>query len=360
MHRWANCPASVRMSDGLPGKESENAKEGTIAHGLAEQWLKTGKQPECPPEYPDMIDAIQVYVDYVKDRKKKKRGGQKPMVELEHQFHLEHLHPDLWGTADCVVWRPDELVLEVIDYKHGAGVCVEVDDNEQLFYYALGALFEVNVPATTIRITIVQPRFPHTKGPIRSQDIDLVDLMAFQTDLVEAVKRTEDPDAPFKPGDWCRWCKAAAICPELKGKAQELAKMEFSSDTKYDAEELAAALELLPTIEGWAKSVREFAYAEAEHGRCPPRHKLVEKRASRKWRDDGDAIITLRDKLKLEDEAIFERKLRSPAQIEKELGKDKGQIENLVVSVSSGLTLVHESDKREAVRKDARAEFVVV
>jgi len=156
----------------------------------------------------------------------------------------------------------------------------------------------------------------------------------------------------------CRWCLAAPKCPALKSKAQTLAKQVFAPGLPYDPKALAETLDFLPILEGWIKNTREFAYTEAERGNDIPQWKLVEKRATRKWRGDQDDVLPVLRKVLHDDECWEERKLLSPAAIEKLLPKEKRDVlDELCVKESSGHTLVHESDKRPAVRLDAKSAF---
>ena len=123
----------------------------------------------------------------------------------------------------------------------------------------------------------------------------------------------------------------------------------------YDPGELAKALDFLPILEGWIKNVREFAYAEAETGHAIPDYKLVDKRATRKWRDDAAALEALTPVLG--DAAWKPLEVITPAAAEKLLGKQKSILDPLTVKESSGHTLVHTSDKREAVNIDAKSAF---
>ena len=181
---------------------------------------------------------------------------------------------------------------------------------------------------------------------------------------MDAVRRTEDPNAALKTGEWCRWCPAAALCPETRRVAQAAAKSEFSPASPYDPAELAATLELLPTIEGWLSSVREFAYGEALHGRTPPGYKLVNKRPTRKWKIDDHTVEMELGRIGLAESDIYApRKVQSPAQIEKVIGKSKKNADKLAVvselceSVSSGLKLVPVSEPGEAVKRSAQEDF---
>ena len=64
MYRWAECPGSVALSEGIVSESSAYAEEGTEAHELGATWLKgNGKTPECDDD--DMLDNVRIYVDYV-------------------------------------------------------------------------------------------------------------------------------------------------------------------------------------------------------------------------------------------------------------------------------------------------------
>jgi len=353
--RWMNCPGSVVLSEGMPEKSSEFAEEGTKAHALAEALLLG----EAATGDIDMTENVLVYVDYVQSL-----GGD---LHVEQRVHVnEHVY----GTADAVVWQPAAEALHIVDLKYGAGVPVEVDGNLQLKIYALAALLEFKYPARTVTATIVQPRCPHSDGPVRSVTYDVVDLCDFHADLMDAVARVqvatndqygetaEDFAAehlqPSEKG--CRWCLAAPKCPAIKGKAQELAKQVFAPGLPYDPKALADTLDFLPILEGWIKNTREFAYGEAEKGNDIPQWKLVEKRATRKWRDEAAALTALTELVDVE--KLWERKFITPAAAEKLLPKEsRVELKGLTVSESSGHTLVHESDKRPAVKLDAKSAF---
>lgn len=361
MHRWAACPGSVRLSAGIVSKSSKYAEEGSDAHALGALCLKEQSAPgfyigedldEDGRQFTvtdEMAEAVQVYVQHVESLT---LGGKNTFM-VEHKFDLTSVYPGCFGTADCVVWDAKEKMLHVVDYKHGAGIPVDVADNPQLQYYGLGALITAGFPAKKIKLTIVQPRCDHPGGPVRSWDIDAIDLLDFRADLIQFAKATEDPNALLAPGDHCRFCPAAALCPALEERSQALAKVEFTATVPYDPAKLKLALDSLPEIEARVKAVREFAYAEAEAGRAVPGYKLVAKRATRKWRDEGAVI----DKLQKEigDDLFEPRKLKTPAQMEKLVAK--AEIAQFTVAESSGHTLVPETDKRPAVKLDAKSEF---
>lgn len=371
MKRWKNCPGSVALSKDIEKKSSVFAKEGTSAHTLAELILTSNRDKIQLPDLDDyladlnvpeherdnMIDFVSVYTDHVLSLK---RPG---CIQLyEHKFHLAKIHPDLFGTADCVTYYPDQKLIIISDLKYGSGVMVDVEKNDQLMYYALGAALTLGYPVHKVRIEIIQPRID-TVDAIRPWECDIFTLLEFAEDLAVYAARTREPNAPLSAGDWCRWCPAAGICPLLKQKAQELARQVFSpvkKDIDYNA--LADTLDWLPILENWITSTREFAYNRAMAGVVIPRHKIVPKRASRFWIDEEKAVSVLTKKtgLKTDDLFVVKKKMLSPSQLEKLKLKDtrslvkiktdfKKILEPLVDKKSSGFSLVHDSDDRKAV-----------
>jgi hypothetical protein len=366
-----NCPGSVVLSAGMPEDESEYAAEGTRAHALAERWLilhfaQHGQKPTpSTPEEIEIVKHIKIYVDECIGLAAKDAG-----VFIEKQVSV---NKDVYGTADFICWHPSTQVLYVRDLKYGAGVAVSIERNVQLRIYALAALMTMKLPAKVVNVGIVQPRYDHPDGLVRSIDFDAADLLDLYADVLDAVGRTSLAEQSKGSKDWegnflrpsekgCRWCLASPKCPALKNKAQQLARQVFAPGLPYDPLELARTLDFLPILEGWIKNTREFAYGEAEKGLEVPDYKLVEKQAVRKWKED---VVPARiaETLGVEVTELFK-----PAELINitdavklapgKNGKERDAvIEPFVNKVSSGHTLVHVSDKRDPVRIDAKAAF---
>jgi hypothetical protein len=360
-HRWSACPGSVKLCENIPNRSSAYAEEGTKAHELAASILLEGWPLGVNEE---TSENLLVYVNYI--GKLLSEGSPHTELLVEHRFDLSSVYPGMFGTADAVVFNRVTKHLHVIDLKYGAGYAVEVADNMQLKYYALGALMTCGFAARTVELVIVQPRCPHPDGPIRSFTMPAVELLDYASDLVKFAKATEDGKAPLVPGGHCRFCPASGICPALHSKALKAAELKFENLAPYDPEKLSKTLDMLPQVEEWIRGVREFAYNEARAGRPPPNFKLVEKRATRKWIDEGKTSHFLWNKFGISDGDSYEHKLKSPAKIEALLKAHKvsrGDIqalESLTVKESSGCTLVHNSDKRPPVTPDLIPEFEVV
>jgi len=287
---------------------------------------------------------------------------------VEHGFDLSAIYPGAYGTNDAAVYIPSEKTLYVDDLKYGAGKFVKAQNNPQLKYYALGALLELQKEGReidTIVMSIVQPRcMSRSEGAVRSHTIDAMDLLEFAGDLVVYAKRTAEPDAPLKAGDHCQFCPAIQVCPEIGKIKQTVAKSEFAAATApvqgtVPQDTLVQALQAVPLLKALIERIDAYAYAEAREGRAPEGYKLVEKRATRKWRDEHTVAMELGKLGLTQDELFAPREVKSPAQLEK-IERIKGNKEVLapfIIKESSGLVLVPNDDKRPAWRADAKDEF---
>lgn len=364
--RWTSCPASVRLSEGIQSKSSSYAEEGSRAHEIAAMRLVTGGWPHHDmPD--DMKEAVEVYIKHIEDLQgHAELVGEPVELFVEQRLDLSSVHPKMFGTADAVLYYPNQKLLHIIDYKHGAGIPVDVKENLQLQYYGLGSLLMLNRPVEKVVLTIVQPRCFHADGPIRSWEMHAFDMLDLAANLKDYALKTEDPNAAIVPGEHCRFCPAAAVCPGLARQAQETAKNQFALVTNgevqaYSPEKLADTLGKLDVIEDWAKSVRAFAYSEAMRGQTIPGYKLVAKLARRQWHTHTTAEA-LAAKFGGSVLRFTETELRSPAEVEKLLDKpQKTELNSFVEKISSGLTLVADSDKRPAANlRDAKADFASI
>lgn len=397
------------MSEGIPNKSSAFADEGTAAHELAEKCLRDGcdpiewlgghvdiksgavcgARPDGPPGQDgcfeiteEMVAAVDLYVETVRGY-----AGADDEVEYEARLDLTHIPGMAFGTGDCVIYKPATRHLVVIDLKYGRGVPVDVKANEQLRAYALGAARRHhNRGVSAVTTVIVQPRCPHPDGPVRSETIDAVDLLEFRIDLEGKAIATQAPDAPLVAGDHCKFCPAAATCPALRQKVLAVAEMEFSPaegsllnpgasapgveivepapglPPPVDAmtpDAMARVLRDAGIVRDWIKRVEERANDMAKAGTPPTGWKLVGSRATRKWRNEDEAESFLKIVLSIAPDDIYvEPKMKSPAMVEKMIGRKRyPEIANLVISRSSGTILVPVEDPRPPVRADAEEEF---
>src|SRR5574337_1159389 len=164
--RWMNCPASVALSAGIEDTGSDAAREGTVAHFLAEQCLNFKEDakkylgtaiahwrnevgdhtiyagaPNVPADAfrftidARMVEGVQVYLDYVRDLVAA-TGGE---LHVEVELPIDHLTSEegATGTSDVVILAGKELI--VVDLKYGHRE-VEAIGNRQMRFYGSGAL----------------------------------------------------------------------------------------------------------------------------------------------------------------------------------------------------------------------------
>ncbi len=351
--RWSECPGSLQLIEAHPEilpKSSKYADEGTRLHSLAEEYLRKNLPAKSLGDW----EAVGDYVLHV--RKLANAPGARSL--LEQRLSLEQIVPEMFGTADAIVYSEADGILHVVDYKGGAGVPVDVVGNTQLKIYALGALLTFpDFKAKIIQATIVQPRCFHPDGSVRSEVYSALELVDFWEDVRIAAERTKQPGAALKSGGHCRWCPVKEVCPTLQKAAHEVAAGVFSAiepvadkSPGLDIAHLPTALSLIPQMEAWIESVREKAYREAMAGRAPEGYKLVEKRAHRKWEDESKVPAILEKSYGISPLEAFEKKLKSPAAIEKLLAApEKRSLAKLVKVESTGSTLVPVSDPRPEV-----------
>lgn len=364
------CPGSLKAEERFPDESSPFAELGTAAHELGEHCLENNIEDVAlciGGSFNDhivddnMATAVQTYVNFVRATEAEEAPA---LLRLEQRFSLEDLDPPMpmFGTSDCTIYGKETGNLWIIDYKHGQGVAVDVEDNAQLKYYALGAVLKIGnkAPINQVHTAIVQPRASHRDGSIRTYSYTKDEILDFGTDLIDAAHAALAPDAPLIAGDHCKFCKAAGVCSALRGNALAVAQDEFGVIKSVDdltPEEIGAYMDKLPLVEEWIKSLRRHAHTMLEAGTSVPGFKLVEKRPTRRWKSQEE-LLDWAASQNLEDEEIFEKKIKSPAQIEKVVGK-KNVPSDLIMSVSTGLSMVSDTDRRPPVALLAADEFTV-
>jgi hypothetical protein len=378
-----------------PNRSSEAADRGTMAHECLELCLKNnynaekhlgGKwQNEDGKTYTmeqEDCDAVQEALDFI--RSEIDEGD-----EWETETKLKY-NDNLWGTCDFSRYRPSDGELLVVDYKHGSGIPVEAYQNPQGGIYALMKAKSLgNRGLSSIRFVIVQPRCPHSAGPIREYVIDAVDFLDFESDIVDAMKTIETaarhstfdqvPEHDWNEtylvrGDHCRWCPAnfAGGCPFVQRDLDRAAELDFSTDTiSYDPKDVADALAVCDRAEAAIKATRAFAYGESMNGVSIPLWKLVDKRPTEKWSNENGVKSRLAKTYELTDDDLYKpQALKTPAQLRTALeplmdGSTKKErtfaakqvLSEFTQKISSGTVLVPEGDPRPPAKSNPAADF---
>ena len=361
--RWMPCPASVRMEEAIPEQASTFAEHGTAAHELAERCLTEdvtadfhqGKVFNGYEADDEMVEAVQLYLDYVRNHK-----GE---VWIEQKVDFSPWVPGGFGTCDCLVIKGDTAT--VIDLKFGKGVRVDAEDNPQAMLYALGALNEYEFLFDDIEhftLSIVQPRLDHISEHTISKD----ELLKFGEHAKERASEALQEDAPFSPGEkQCKFCRAKDNCRALAEHSLQVAAEDFADVvvpitlkdiSRLSNEEVAALLPQLDNIANWIKALEAHALNKLEQGHEVPGYKLVAGRSIRKWADEEDAEKALRgSKLKVSE--IFSKKLITPTQAEKVLGKGHPILQEHVIKPDGKPAIAPLKDKRPAIVVELGQDF---
>lgn len=349
LYRVLSCPGSFALSQrpevkALGRRASVYAARGSVAHRVAEDVLDgqdvtlgTTTQAGHDIDVDDMmVSAVKVYTELCETFMALSDWHViEQRVSLDAYWHeIGEVPPvPIFGTTDFAGYHAAIKLLRVIDYKHGSGVYVKVEDNPQPLAYAAGALRLCPGPVSEIEITIVQP---NAMGqPIRTARISIVDLLLWVREvLMPGIARTQTEPDTYVAGSQCRFCPGAALCPLIANAANEEAMQQFK-DTG-SPEELARRLDQAELAELWIKSVRELAKSRIEEGVEIPGWTLEPTRPVRSW----DNPQTISEMVRHFTGDFFETKLRSPAQIQKAVNVGTWSLlEPHVQSVSSGTKL---------------------
>jgi hypothetical protein len=392
---WANCAGSLIPNLFADDDVGFEAAEGTVAHGVAEEWLKTGKRPEHrvgDVEHVDgydvevtteMLDYLSEYVNWCQ---------MLPGVHFtERKVDFSDLTPikKQRGTSDFAACEP--RVLRIRDLKYGKGVQVFAKNNTQAILYAYGFFreFDELFDFQEIEIGIGQPRFDHWD----TWTISRAELLKWADWLKARAYAAWCSDAERTPSaKACEWCKIKSSCAAHAVYLQKMTDGMFEDlDRPVKADQMDLLMqklddgtfELRPLSVGkltldqkvklskyagmvkkWFDEIDADIAAEALRGVKVPGKKIVEGRSSR--------VITnveqLTEELEfygLDYDVIRPRGMIGITEIESQLlkiGYKRKQLpmllkEPLVRKPPGTPTIVDEDDPRPAITNPADNSF---
>lgn len=408
-HRWKLCPASVQAEANYPDESGPAAIDGTHTHSLLEHCVKSAlrdahqllgakmfnHEGEFVVDLP-RADRVNVAVNYIKSI----LGGE-VTIKSERKVDPFYLtgRLDLSGTVDVTV--ETSKLWHLIDYKDGGGV-VEVVENPQLLQYGVAvvseALSQQRKLPDRFRLTIVQPKLADRgMAPVQHWEIPTTRLIEEAETLKAEAARTDDPNAPFTPGEvQCRYCKhrrncqakvekvmsdfkiegmfPASLVPAMTGSFVALDAAQQAANknpAEMPDEQIKSILDAAPLMRQLLESVEEEALRRLKGGKTIPGLKLVNGRGSRAWSiADEEEMAAKLIKMGIPKGSVYVTKLVSPAQAEKLTWTKRDgtavqltprQLERMdkeyVVKMAGKLTVAPESDSRPAVTMDASSLF---
>lgn len=401
-HRWLNCPASVKASEGVEDTGSEYATEGTAAHAVAEEALRNQVDPfeyqgywfafgKLWPEGADITDGVvtvdrdvidpidgceitesmcafvQDYVNYVNEF-----DGH---LFVETRVDISQYANGAFGTVDALLIDDRRQEIHVIDLKFGRGVEVSAKGNEQLRLYALGAVEHLNflgflkdseANSWTVTTHIIQPRLFRTS----TETLKLTELTRWGVDVVApGAKATFSKNPCYNPGPkQCQWCPIKGKCKALAEYSLKQAGDEFMETKKHTPgtlsnDDFKRLHGLIPMIRKWADAVEAELTDKLMNGETIDGLKVVAGRSIRKWGDVEQAEQFLKSLSKLKAGDIYTKKLITGPQAEKVINKNYenptkqlAKFDELIVKPPGKPTVVKDNDKRESIANPSAVE----
>lgn len=321
MSRILACPGSLNLPQ--VDVETHYASEGTAAHDVLAKGIETG-EPDCSELEEDAADAVREAFNYVQSIKQDYFILDQRIEETVESDEI----PGLGGTPDLVLLYLDNddeqsSVLHVIDYKHGKGVPVSVEDNKQLLSYLLILSHaDRNIVIDRYRMTIIQPRAINHDS-VQTIDVTREQLKQHESDIFAAI----EDGKTLKTGGHCQFCNSAAFCPALRKTMLLAAKEEFSN------EDLMELYRMTSVIRKTLDTIPKILIKKIKGGEKIEGLKVVQSLSNRKWNADFvEALGENAEKIKRPVDYM------SPAQAEKVLGK--GVVADLTHRDETGEKLV--------------------
>lgn len=292
---WLNCPASVTQARGKIRRSTTYTREGTAAHVLAEEIIRSRGQMsgdqyieidgEMVEVTEEMQDAAQLYAGIVLDLEKDATD-----FGVECKVTVPVYGEDIYGTLDAFAYRSPRVT--IADLK--MGVNPVSPDCSQLKLYALGVIDRLGpfAKVTDVHAIVVQPR----AGGVKTHTYSLDELIVWERDiLTPAVAKLAAGDATENPGSHCRWCVRAGECRAFAAAANAVARTAFDvvppDPHGFTDAELGDILDRAELVAAWVAKVRAEASARIDNGGKVPGWKLVAGRSMRKLDDYANPTL---------------------------------------------------------------------
>lgn len=343
--RVINCPGSVALSAKSPEQPaSEYAAKGSAQHALIEHLLLEGGEAE------DFIGAAFAGIEIDEELAGGVAIALKAAEQLLETYNGEQLIeqrmvivPDaVFGTGDIVATTKDGARALIADHKFGY---MEIGaDSAQLKFLAAAflvdpAMAEISGDVEEFELAIIQPAFD---PPVTKTTVTRAEIEVFLRTIRLAHSASKAPDAAVKMGDWCKWCRAKAICPAQRQMFADLIDVKVHPD--WSPAELGEILIKAKEVEKLIDHVQERIKHELSNGRAIPGWRLKAGSTRLTWAQSAKLTIAALRGLGLKgDKAIQPITPAAAKKLLDELPDD------LVVKTTSAPSLARDTDAADAV-----------
>jgi hypothetical protein len=394
---WLECSGSLVPNLLAKDVSGPDAAYGTVAHGVTETWLKTGKRPDHLVDTLEFVESGEWgYMIEIDDKMLNYCQMCVDWVALLPGTHYFERRVDFSritpiprqrGTADFIAIDRRRMV--VADWKFGTNHIIYAELNTQGMLYALGALYEFDKEfdgehdIQEIEIRIAQPRLDHFDSWVISR----AELLRFSYWAQQQMDLAWSLDAPRKPGvKQCQFCRVMASCAANAKLQAELTEGVFENlDTPtpvpvikafqdrvddldfgiapvdvftLTTSQITSMLTYRTMANRWWESLDAELARRANDGENIEQYgwKFVEGRSRRVFIDDTEAVSNIVS-LGVPYDSLVTQKVASPAQCEKLL-RIAGHKSRDIPSLLEGLTYKPPGRPTLAPLKDKRPALV--
>ena len=289
--------------------------------------------------------------------------------DLEYDLELRYAHPitadeTVFGTLDFIGRSRKDGRVWVVDYKFGQGIKEFARESYQMAFYLLGCVENADPFVQGMRdITFVIAQ------PWRNSD-EIFDIWETDIAWLESYRSIErrtfvsitTGQTALNAGAHCRFCRAAAICPEQRVALETLGVMEPPKELPAGLTTMRVAelLDLGERAEATYKRLVELVttLAEKDPSFVVPGWKLKDSIGNRTYVDDEKAEAAA---VKLiGSEAYAPRKLRTPAQLQKAFKDANTSFDGMnehIYRPHRGVKLVRDTDPAPARGASTKLEL---
>lgn len=201
-HRFLNCTKSLEHD--VAFTETPMTIRGNILHTLAQMLLSNKETQEFIRE--NKINEYEMYLidGYVKSCWDEfQRLGPDANITVEEKRPIIIYNNSINLVVDCLITNQNEA--SVLDLKSGNGD-VEVEDNEQLYFYAyMVALEYTGVEKFTLSI--------FQKGRLKSIIVSRKEVFDFFISRFEIFEKINNNQLEYKPSEKaCKFCAIKETC----------------------------------------------------------------------------------------------------------------------------------------------------
>jgi hypothetical protein len=334
--RWIKCPGSVAAQAAVttPDVGNKASKEGTVAHSVLElcvlfgfdpqEWLGKFLIPDYPAVTQQMIDSVQVALDWIEEYVDT-YGRKNLIIVPEHRVYIGSMIgvPDeiCNGTSDLQIVHRDMSAMVTLDYKNGV-MPVHAENNSQLMLYTAGGIKE-HGKFKRYKNVIVQPRAAK-KRAVDETEYTGSKLKPFLEKAGRAAQAALLPNAPRVAGDHCTFCKAASNCNTLRQRAHQIAADEFGEIEDPEIlspERVNEVLNEVEVLQTFINAVRARALSILKDGGELPDYELGWGPRKRVFQNVEEVVEWCRKK-KLPPDEYMPRQLLTPKRLEAALRRN--------------------------------------